>query len=127
MTQRVPFGYEPPADQPKGTLIYYDSFEQTLDEELDVAAHTARVRSFERFILYPLHEETMKRMSKSTISPFHKREKRLYDWKEERGLEKEEIYANRGCGSSSDGNPACPPFLIHLSGEREFVRIVLLL
>lgn len=88
LEQSVPYGYKPPADEPKGTLIYYDSFEHTLDEELDVAAETARIRSFATFVLYPIHEETMKRMSKSTVSPYYKREKRLNEWKEERGLEK---------------------------------------
>ncbi len=84
LSQRVPFGYETPKDQPKGTLIYYDSFESTSDKELYVAADTARVRSFANFVLYPIHEETMKRMSKLTIiSPYFKREKRLFEWKEE--------------------------------------------
>ncbi|WP_373232870.1 hypothetical protein [Cohnella sp.] len=87
IVQNVPYGYEPPVDQVKGTLIYYDSFEQTLDEELDVAAETARVRSFARFVLYPIHEETMRRMTKSPVSPYYKREKRLYEWKQERGRE----------------------------------------
>lgn len=91
ITERVPYGYEPPKDQPKGTLIYYDSFEHTLDEELDVAADTASERSFARFVLFPLHEETMKRMSKITVRPYYKREKRLYEWKENRGPNKVEI------------------------------------
>src|SRR5690554_126207 len=69
-TQKVPYGYEPPKDQPRGTLIYYDSFEHTQDEDLDIAAHTATDRSFARFVLYPLHEETVKRMSKSEVSPY---------------------------------------------------------
>ena len=43
IVQSVPYGYEPPKDQPKGTLIYYDSFEHTMDEELDDAAEMARV------------------------------------------------------------------------------------
>ena len=43
-------------------------------------------RSFARFVLYPIHEESMKRMSKSAVSPYYKREKRLYEWKQERGL-----------------------------------------
>lgn len=92
ITQNVPYGYEPPKDQPKGTLIYYDTFEQTSDEELDAAARTARVRSFARFILYPIHEETMKRMSKSTnVGPYYKREKRLVEWVEETALYKATI------------------------------------
>jgi hypothetical protein len=84
-TQSVPFGYEPPAEREKGTLIYYDSFEHTTDEELDVAVENATTRSFTKLVLYPIHEETMKRMSKVPVSPYHKREKRLYEWKQERG------------------------------------------
>jgi hypothetical protein len=87
ITQSVPYGYEPPVDQVKGTLIYYDSFEQTLDKELDVVAETARVLSFARFVLYPIHEETMKRISLSPVSPYYKREKRLYEWKQNRERE----------------------------------------
>ncbi|WP_325049968.1 hypothetical protein [Cohnella faecalis] len=29
----VPFGYEPPADTEKGTLIYYDTFESSSEKE----------------------------------------------------------------------------------------------
>lgn len=97
VTQKVPYGYEPPKDQPKGTLIYYDTFEQTSDEELAMAARTARVRSFARFILYPIHEETMKRMSKRTdVGPYYKREKRLVEWMEETGLDTAQIDAWEG-------------------------------
>jgi hypothetical protein len=85
--QSVPYGYEPPAEREKGTLIYYDSFEHTTDEELDLAVENSTARSFARLVLYPIHEETMKRMSKEPVSPYYKREKRLYEWKRERGLE----------------------------------------
>ena len=53
--ETLPYGYEPPVEQRKGTLIYYDSFEQTTDEELDLAAKIAEERSFMKFVLYPLH------------------------------------------------------------------------
>lgn len=85
--QSVPYGYEPPAEREKGTLIYYDPFEHTTDEELDLAAECATARSFAMFVLYPIHEETAKRMSKDPVSPYYKREKRLYEWKRERGSE----------------------------------------
>jgi hypothetical protein len=91
INQKVPFGYEPPKDQPKGTLIYYDSFEQASDEDLDAAVQIASVRKFARIVLYPLHEETMKRMSKIPISAYYKREKRLYDWNRRRGLSNVEV------------------------------------
>jgi hypothetical protein len=87
--QSVPYGYEPPVEREKGTLIYYDSFERTTDEELDLAAEIAVARSFEKLVLYPIHEETVRRMSKEPVSPYYKREKRLQEWKRER--ERDEI------------------------------------
>lgn len=83
--EHVPYGYEPPADRAKGTLIYYDSFEDTSDDEIAAAAALARDRSFTRFVLYPIHEETAKRMSKEPVSPYHRREKRLVEWAREFG------------------------------------------
>ncbi|QJD87944.1 hypothetical protein [Cohnella herbarum] len=83
--QKVPFGYEPPIDREKGTLIYYDTFEQTTEEELDLALEAAVARSFAKFVLYPIHEETAKRMSKEPVSPYYKREKLLREWEPERG------------------------------------------
>ncbi|CAI6087091.1 hypothetical protein [Cohnella sp. JJ-181] len=81
---QVPYGYEPPVQREKGTLIYYDTFEETTDEQLDVAAETAKARAFERFVLYPIHEETAKRMSKAPVSAYYKREKRLAEWAQSR-------------------------------------------
>ncbi|WP_274653265.1 hypothetical protein [Paenibacillus humicola] len=82
----VPYGYESETERQRGTLIYYDSFEHTSDEELDRAASNAEERSFAKLVLYPLHEETVKRMTREKASPFYKREDRLHDWKRERGL-----------------------------------------
>lgn len=76
IARQVPFGYEPPANREKGTLIYYDTFEDTTDEALVIAAETAKARSFARFVLYPIHEETARRMSKAQVSAYYKREKR---------------------------------------------------
>ncbi len=83
--QNVPYGYEPPAEQRKGTLVYYDSFERTTDFELAVAAKTAADRKFTKFVLYPLHEETVRRMTKEPVQSFYKREERLHEWKREQG------------------------------------------
>ncbi|QYR19168.1 hypothetical protein KZ483_14480 [Paenibacillus sp. sptzw28] len=80
----VPFGYEPPAEQRKGTLIYYDSFEHTTDEELDAAAWQIEILSFAKLVLYPLHEETVRRMTKEPVTANYKREDRLHKWKRER-------------------------------------------
>ncbi|BBI32964.1 hypothetical protein [Cohnella abietis] len=86
IVQSVPYGYEPPVDREKGTLVFYDTFEETTDSELDLAVKCAVARSFTKLVLYPIHEETMRRMSKkAAVSPYYKREKRLYEWLLERG------------------------------------------
>ncbi|USB31855.1 hypothetical protein [Paenibacillus sp. YPG26] len=77
----VPYGYEPPEETRKGTLIFYDIFEQTTDEELEAAAELVKKLDFKKLVLYPLHEETVRRMSKESVTAYHKREQRLYDWK----------------------------------------------
>ncbi len=81
-TQRVPYGYEPPPSSTRGTLIYYDSFQDTSDGELEQALITMQQMNFSRLVLYPLHEQTVKRMSKESVAPFYQRERRLQDWKQ---------------------------------------------
>ncbi|WP_424765628.1 hypothetical protein [Paenibacillus sp. sgz302251] len=85
MIQKVPFGYEQPKVERKGTIVYYDSFEHTTDQELDLAAYIAKERSFAKLVLYPLHEQSVKRMSKDPVSAFYKREDKLHEWKRDRG------------------------------------------
>lgn len=75
----VPYGYEPPKPTTKGTLIFYDLFEQ-VQEELEQAVAILEERSFVKLVLYPLHEETAKRMFKEPPSPYYKREKQLEEW-----------------------------------------------
>ncbi|MFX3636795.1 MAG: hypothetical protein ACE3L7_18775 [Candidatus Pristimantibacillus sp.] len=82
---KVPYGYEPPKDARKGTLIYYDSFEHTTDRELERAAEYASSYSFAKFVLYPLHEESVRRMSKEPVSSYYKRLDRLHEWKRDQG------------------------------------------
>ena len=86
--QSVTYGYEPPEEKQKGTLIYYDTFEDTTDGELDLAVDSIERYSFDKLVLYPLHEETVRRMRKEPVSAFHKREQRLHDWKRDRGYSK---------------------------------------
>ncbi|MDR0267358.1 hypothetical protein [Paenibacillus sp.] len=81
----VPYGYEPPEEQEKGTLIYYDIFEDTTDQDLDGAVKTAEERRFARLVLYPLHDETVRRMLKHPVSAHYKRVRKLEEWKQERG------------------------------------------
>ncbi|MCA1296029.1 hypothetical protein LBW89_23770 [Paenibacillus sp. alder61] len=78
---QVPYGYEPPVKERKGTLIFYDAFERTTAEDLERAATVARQKAFERLVLYPLHEETVRRMTKDAVRSFYKREDELHDWK----------------------------------------------
>ncbi|MFC4812508.1 hypothetical protein [Paenibacillus sp. GCM10023250] len=77
----VPFGYEPPAENRKGTLAVYDTFQQLADDALAQAAETAKKRDFAALVLYPLHEETVRRMTKEAVLPYHKRLDRLHEWK----------------------------------------------
>ncbi|GAB6988308.1 hypothetical protein [Paenibacillus pini] len=82
--QSVPFGYKPPAaEKNRGTLIFYDTFEHTSDAELDAAMLCAEKLTFTKMVLYPLHEETVRRMMKEPVSALYKREKRLLEWMEE--------------------------------------------
>ncbi|HTG70496.1 MAG TPA: hypothetical protein VL921_14660 [Candidatus Udaeobacter sp.] len=82
--QKMPFGYEPPKDERKGTIVYYDSFEHTTERELDLAAYITKERLFVKLVLYPLHEQSVKRMTREEVSPFYKREDRLHEWKRDR-------------------------------------------
>lgn len=84
--QKVSYGYEPPIDREKGTLVYYDTFEDTTDEELDAAARLVTTLTFTKLVLYPIHEETWRRMAKDPVSPYHKREKRLSSWVQDSGI-----------------------------------------
>ncbi|MWV44233.1 hypothetical protein GRF59_11375 [Paenibacillus sp. HJL G12] len=81
----VPYGYEPPKEEYRGTLIYYDTFEDIADEALDNAEKTAEERNFSKFVLYPLHEETVRRMQKHPVRSYYKREQQLESWKQDRG------------------------------------------
>lgn len=81
---QVPFGYEPPVPKRKGTLIYYDTFENTSEANLERAVSILEERSFGTLVLYPLHEETVRRMSKEPVRSFYKREDELHDWRRAR-------------------------------------------
>lgn len=81
--QYVPYGYEPPPETHKGTLVYYDSFEQISDEQLLQFVRAGENLSFQRLVLYPLHEDTVKRMGTAPVSAFHKRVQRLQEWQDE--------------------------------------------
>ncbi|WP_322903191.1 hypothetical protein [Paenibacillus campi] len=80
-TQHVPYGYEPPPSYARGTLIYYDSFQHISNAELEQALMTMQQMNFARLVLYPLHEQTVRRMSNEPVAPFYERERRLQAWK----------------------------------------------
>ncbi|CAM4021281.1 hypothetical protein [Saccharibacillus endophyticus] len=80
-TYHVPFGAEPAKRTVKGTLIFYDSFEQVSDEQLERAAELAIARSFSQLVLYPLHEATVKRLTGENASAFYKRDDRVHEWR----------------------------------------------
>ena len=82
--QSVPFGYEPPEEMFRGTFIFYDTFENVTERELDQVMALLEQYQFDRVVLYPLHEETFRRMAREPIMPYHKREQMLHDWKNER-------------------------------------------
>ncbi|MDF2836480.1 MAG: hypothetical protein K0Q63_2120 [Paenibacillus sp.] len=85
-SRKVSYGYVEEKDNRsgKGTLVYYDTFQDVTDRQLEEAALLAAERSFAKLVLYPLHEETAKRMRKSPIEPYYKRVDRLFEWREER-------------------------------------------
>lgn len=84
-TYTVPYGFEPAAPERKGTVIFYDAFETTTDEELNAALEYTRRAKFTKLVLYPLHEETVRRMSKTPVSRYYKREDRVHEWKRDQG------------------------------------------
>lgn len=79
--QQVPYGYEPPQSNVRGTLIYYDDFNDSTDAALEQAAIIAEQMRFAKLVLYPLHEQTVRRISNEQVAPFYKREQRLQEWK----------------------------------------------
>ncbi|CAM3394444.1 hypothetical protein PALU110988_20210 [Paenibacillus lupini] len=85
--RKVPFGYveEKDSHSGKGTLVYYDTFQDVTEQQLTHAAALAKARSFAKLVLYPLHEETARRMWKRPIEPYYMREDRLFDWRRESG------------------------------------------
>ncbi|MCM3628677.1 hypothetical protein M3194_15040 [Paenibacillus glycanilyticus] len=81
----VPYGHvdESDAQTGKGTLVYYDTFQDISDQQLERVAALSKERKFAKLVLYPLHEETAKRMWKRPIEPYYKREGRLFGWRRE--------------------------------------------
>ncbi|NGZ77756.1 hypothetical protein [Saccharibacillus alkalitolerans] len=85
-TYHIPFGTEASKPSLKGTMIYYDSFQHTTDEQLARAAQAAAARSFSQLVLYPLHEATVKRLTGETASAFYKRDDRVHEWRRDQRI-----------------------------------------
>lgn len=80
---QVPFGYEPPSEERKGTLIVYDDFSDVRPAELAQVYRFAEERDFARIVFYPIHEETARRMGVRELAPYHQRIKALQEAMEE--------------------------------------------
>lgn len=86
IVRKVPYGHvEENTISGKGTLVYYDTFQDVSDDQLELAAALAKTRTFAKLVLYPLHEETVRRMWKRPVEPYYKREDRLFEWRREHG------------------------------------------
>ncbi|MBJ6360307.1 hypothetical protein ACFOQM_03115 [Paenibacillus sp. GCM10012307] len=57
LPQSVPYGYEPPKDIKKGTLFFYDAFEDIGRQELEQALRHSKLNGFADLVLYPIHIE----------------------------------------------------------------------
>ncbi|MFD0697008.1 hypothetical protein ACFQZT_23340 [Paenibacillus sp. GCM10027628] len=74
---KVPFGYEPPVQARKGTLLNFETFEDWMEADIEALALWASERKFVRAIFYPQHEETLRRMGIPCELPYHARVKQL--------------------------------------------------
>lgn len=81
--RQVPFGYEPPVEAKTGTLIVYGDFPAPEAAELAEIYRFAGQRGFDRIVLYPIHEETARRMGLITLAPYHRRLQELQEAMEE--------------------------------------------
>ena len=74
---RVPFGYEPPQPKRKGSVFVYETFEDWTAADLTRFVQWADERQFARVVLFPQHEETIRRMGVACGTPYYERVKQL--------------------------------------------------
>ncbi|WNR42177.1 hypothetical protein [Paenibacillus roseipurpureus] len=74
---KVPFGYEPQEESTKGTVIVCETFEDWTELEVKALIAWAEERKFVRVILYPQHEETLRRMDIRAAQPYYARVKHI--------------------------------------------------
>jgi hypothetical protein len=72
---KVPFGYESESEQqgPRGTMWVYDSFEAYSEQQFVRIMGWAKHKEMKKLVLYPLHEETLRRMGERGAAPFYRR------------------------------------------------------
>lgn len=83
----VPYGYQPLEREEKGTLLVIDSFEQYPLSSLSSLYEFSVDRGFVQVVLYPLHEQTLKRMGVSNGSPYFHRVRTIRESLGDMGLE----------------------------------------
>lgn len=67
----------------KGTIIFYDTFDPLSAALMNKVWEYAVQHRFKQLVLYPLHEQTTKRMLSQQIAPYHVREEQLFAWVKE--------------------------------------------
>jgi hypothetical protein len=74
-TSYVPFGYEPESEQQglRGSMWVYDSFEAFSKQELVRIMGWAKRKEMKQVVLYPLHEETLRRMGERGATSYYRR------------------------------------------------------
>lgn len=95
--RQVPFGYEPPQEVKTGTLLVYGDFADTGAAGLAEIYRFAGQRGFDRIVLYPIHEETARRMGLSPLPPYYRRVQEL-----EEAMEEAEAYLPAGARALLD-------------------------
>lgn len=75
---QVDFGYEEKIDF-KGTVFFIDSFEDSLEDHLDRLVKLMDQRNFDKIVLYPLHENTLRRMKIDVRKKYYSRLESLED------------------------------------------------
>jgi hypothetical protein len=84
---KVPFGYEPPKVSVKGSVFVFDTFEDWTSENMRMLTDWATERKFARIVLYPQHEETLRKMGITAHVPYYERVKQIEMLIQEQDLE----------------------------------------
>ncbi|NHN32024.1 hypothetical protein [Paenibacillus agricola] len=84
-TSQVPFGYEPENEREgaRGSMWVYASFEGCSKQELVRIMGWAKRKEMKQLVLYPLHEETLKRMGERGATSYYRRADGLEAWLEQ--------------------------------------------